>query len=313
MNEKRYKPIEVGENTVSFEAEGQRHEFPRVRLPQGFVDWVIEGRHAMYDLLEGKSHASFFGSHLPVVVTFSRDTSFPFNTGNKGVGLSPLPEKIDDYIELYKDTFRASTELPWEESLPMRLGAVRKFIGGADVSDEVLLSLEIFEKTTFANLCDFPIATLHYTGDGPIYRSYQINAVVQIVSPEHPAYGFAHMSRQLFEYDDFHITQTQFPYAYVFYPVEVKDKTPFPRRDAPPRAEMPREWSDMSLVWEEEVLAQLARAPGFVQKFIIRATEDYARQQGYAAVNLDMFKAVRARYMEQRGKSGARPVSDLPA
>lgn len=313
MSENRYREIEVQEQTVAFAADGRRHEFPRVRLPGDFLDWVIEGRRAMYDLLEGKAHAPFFGSHLPVVVTFSRESAFPFNTGNKGVGLSPVPERIDDYIDLYLETFRASTELPWEESLPMRLDAVRRFIGSKDVSDEVLLSLEIFEKTTFANLCDYPIATLHYTGDGPVYRSYQINAVVQIVPPEHPVYRFAHMSRRLFEFDDFHITQTRFPYAYAFYPVEVKNKTPFPRRDAPPKAEMPREWSDMSLVWEEEVLAQLARAPAFVQKFIIRVTEEYARQQGYAAVNLEMFNAVRARYMERKGKAAARPASNLPA
>ena len=54
--------------------------------------------------------------------------------------------------------------------------------------------------------------------------------VVEILSPEHPAYRFAFLNRRLFEYDRFHITQTRFPYAYRFHPVGVRDKTPFARR-----------------------------------------------------------------------------------
>ncbi len=225
-----FKPIEVSPSEVAFRADGKRHAFSRVRLPESFMEWMLEGRRAMYDRLEGKGSASFFGTHLPVVVTWCRHEPFPFNSGNKGVGLVPVADKLAQYSDLYEHTFESCRDIPWQESLPQRLAAVRRLLSEGDVSDRMLASLEIFEKRTFGNICDFPIATLHYTGSGPVYRSFQINTVVEVVPMGEPAHRFAFWSRRLFEYDSFHITQTKFPYAYVFHPVEVRDKTP-KRRD----------------------------------------------------------------------------------
>lgn len=298
MTEAGYKQIDIQENQLSFEADGKTHTFSRTRLPKEFKDWMIDGRRAMYEMLEGnEGHAGFFGTHLPVVVTHSRHDPMPFNTGNKGVGLIPVPEKIDDYCKRYQETFETYAHQPWEESLKGRLDCVREFINGDAVSDEVLITLEIFERTTFANLCDYPVATLHFTGEGPVYKSYQINAVVQVVNEEHPIYQFAFLSRQLFEYDTFHITQTQFPYAYVFYPVEVSNKTPFPRREGLEGFQIPKEWSHMDLNWDKDVLEQLIRAPAMIQQYIIKVTEEYARTNGHSTVNLPMFNAIRSRYM----------------
>lgn len=299
MNSLRYKQITVRDEALSFEQNGEPLTFQRARLPKEFLDWVIEGRHAMYDLLEGnKPKATFFSSHLPVMVTYSRNNPIPFNTSNKGVGLLPLPHRLDGYCEQYQQTFENVAHEPWEKNLSRRLECVRNFTGSADVSDEALVTLEIFEQQSFANLCDYPVATLHYAGDGPVYRSFQINAVVQIAEPEHPVYNFAYLSRQLFEYDDFHITQTQFPYAYIFYPVEVRDKTPFPRRIGLGDQPKPREWAEMTMIWDKDVLEQLIRAPSVIQKFIVKVTEEYARTHGHVEVNLPMFNAVRTRYMK---------------
>lgn len=310
--QQRFTGIDVRESDLGYTHGGNTHTYPRERLPPEFTQWMIEGRRAMYDLLEGNASAPFFGSHLPVVVTYNRDGGFPFNTGNKGVGLMPLPEKVDDYSDLYEETYMRCHDMPWEESLPHRLKAVRGFIESEDVSDEALVSLEIFEKTTFANLAANPIATLHFTGDGPMYRSYQINAVVQVVPPEHPVYRFTVLSRQLFEFDDFHITQTQFPYAYIFYPVQVVDKTPYAREAAEMTKAVPKAWADMTLVWEESVLRQLRRAPSVIQKFIIKATEEFARENGKSGINEEMFHAVRARYMN-RSKNRAGAAAKCPA
>lgn len=300
MEQEHYKIIATDGPNLSFDAGETHYSFQQVSLPPAFMDWVIDGRKAMYDLLEGKGSAPFFSSHLPVAVTYSRNASFPFNTGNKGVGLLPVADRIEDYCRLYLDTIRDCRGIPWEESLPKRVGAVRSFINGGDISNQALISLEIFEKTTFANLSDFPLATLHYTGDGPVYRSFQINTVVQILPPEHPVYRFAYLSRNLFEFDNFHITQTKFPYAYLFYPVEVRDKTPFPRRDEESPPAPATQWDEMTLLWDEPVLAQLARAPSFVQKFIVKVTEEYARKEGRNRVDLEMFNAIRAKYERRK-------------
>lgn len=226
----RPKSLDVTAEQVAFTDGGRRYAFERIELPESFLGWLLEGRRAMFDQLEGRGTAPFFGTHLPVVVTKNRGEAFPFNTGNKGVGPVPAVPKVSQYCALYEETFARCQALDWEESLPLRLAAVRRFIDGDDVSSLALASLEIFEKTTFRNLCDFPLATLHYTGSGPVYKSFQVNAVVEILTPEEPYYRFAFWSRRLFEYDSFHITQTMFPYAYLFHPVEVREKTPRPRR-----------------------------------------------------------------------------------
>ncbi len=225
-----FKKIAVGDGELSFTAGGQRHAFPRAALPAAFIEWMIAARRAMYEDLKGHGTAEFFAAHLPVVVTWCRNQPIPFNTGNKGVGILPVDGKLGHYADLYQGCFERTRAAPREESLPLRLEAVRRLVSGPDVSDRALITLEIFEKQTFANLSDFPVATLHYTDVGPIYRSFQIDAVVEILPPEHPAYRFAFLSRQLFEQDPFHITQTEFPYAYLFHPTQVRNKTPYRRR-----------------------------------------------------------------------------------
>ena len=224
-----FRNIEVRATELAFTADGRRHAFPRATLPAPFLEWMIAARRAMYDRLEGHGGAEFFAAHLPVVVTCSRNRPMPFNTGNKGVGLLPVDGRVAGYADLFRETFERSRDLPPEESLPRRLDAVRRLVTAGEVSDRGLVTLEIFEQQTFANLCDYPIATLHYTDVGPVYRSFQIDAVVEILTPEHPVYRFAFWSRRLFEHDPFHITQTRFPYAYLFHPSEVRDKTPFAR------------------------------------------------------------------------------------
>ncbi len=225
-----FKTIEVGAGELAFTADGRRHAFPRATLPAAFMEWMIEARRSMYGDLERRGTAGFFAAHLPVVVTWRRHRPIPFNTGNKGVGVVPVEDKLGYWADLYEDCFEQTRAAPREESLPLRLEVVRNFVSGKDVSDRGLITLEIFEQQTFANLSDFPLATLHYTDVGPVYRSFQIDTVVEILTPEHPAYRFAFLSRQLFEQDTFHITQTEFPYAYLFHPTRVRDKTPFPRR-----------------------------------------------------------------------------------
>ncbi len=214
---------------LAFEVDGRHYGFERMRLPADFMEWVIAGRRAMYARLAGDGTAPFFSSHLPVVVTYNRGEVIPFNTGNKGVGLLPVEDALERYCDLLRDTFEQTRGVPASESLPERLAAAWAPFADGAMSDRALITLEIFEKRTFRNLCDYPVATLHYTDQGPVYKSFQIDAVVEILTPERPAYRFAYLSRQLFEMDTFHITQTRFPFAYLFHPVRVQEKTPVRR------------------------------------------------------------------------------------
>lgn len=226
MDQPKFTKIDVQDSQLSFMKDGELRTFPRVELPDAFMEWLIAGRRALYDLLDGKGTAPWHAAHLPVVVTQDLQAPIPFNTGNKGVGVLPFEEHIKQYGDHLEEVLEDTRGAPGKETLSRRLAAVRKPLEAGHISNKSLITLEIFERSTYRNLCEYPVASLHYTGEGPVFISFQIDAVVEILTPEHPAYRYAFLSRQLFEYDPFHITQIHFPYAYLFHPVAVRDKTP---------------------------------------------------------------------------------------
>jgi len=70
------------------------------------------------------------------------------------------------------------------------------------------------------------MAAVLWTGDSPIFVSFQVNCVVEVITPEHPRYRFSWAMRRLFEYEPFHVVQTMFPYSYTFWVYDWKEKTP---------------------------------------------------------------------------------------
>jgi len=86
--------------------------------------------------------------------------------------------------------------------------------------------LEIFEGTTLRNLMERPLASVLWTGNSPVFVSFQVDCVVELITPEHPRYRFSWAMRRLFEYEPFHVVQTMFPYAYTFWVCDWRDKTP---------------------------------------------------------------------------------------
>ncbi len=87
-------------------------------------------------------------------------------------------------------------------------------------------SLEIFEGQTFKNIQNDPRVALLFTGGGPEYLSFQLNCAAEILGAGHPVYEFLRLSRLLFEFEQFHIAQPKYPYAYQFWVCEIKEKTP---------------------------------------------------------------------------------------
>ena len=132
---------------------------PVIPLPNKFVEWIEQGRRSMYDKLQGKGQPGFFTSHLPVMVTQSAGQAFPFNCSNKGVGYLPKPQYLTEYIQLFRDTIESTKGRSWQESMTERIKAVSSFYFDREKIDfRALSSLEIFEKTTFANLARNPMA-----------------------------------------------------------------------------------------------------------------------------------------------------------
>ena len=279
---------------------------PMESLPERYVEWIEQGRKAMYDKLLGKGNPAFFTSHLPVMITQSRGQSFPFNCGNKGVGFLPKAEFLGEFVDLFKETMERTRGRPWQESLRERIVAVSSFYFNRDKIDfRSLSSLEIFEKTTFRNLTDQPLAALHYTGNAPDYISFQVNAAVEIIGPDDPRHEFVKLARVMFEYDSFHIAQHQFPYAYVFWISSIHDKTPF--RVPEKGGKVVTLPSKGGMQWDADAIESINRAPGMIRQFITEQIEKYAKERGYGAITMDLMKEARE-VLERPPKDGDAPA-----
>lgn len=208
------------------------HKFSGIPLPKPFLIWQSQARLEAFKKME-KNHSGAvrtMPAHLPVLATFG-EGDFPVNLTTRGIGLLPKSEVIKEITNDLESIIRDTQGKPWPETLPQRLTAIRKFYENLDLFDETRLGgLEIFEGQTLKNLKSNSRAALLYTGAAPAYASYQFNGVVQLINQDDPCYRFLLAARELFAQDAFHIHQIYYPYGYLFYPVEIKDKTPFPRR-----------------------------------------------------------------------------------
>lgn len=302
--------VRVGENGLQVDLESGPVSLPMETLPERYVEWIEQGRKAMYDKLMGKGNPAFFTSHLPVMITQSLGQPFPFNCGNKGVGFLPKPEYLREFVDLFKETIERTRGRPWQESLKERIAAVSSFyFDRSKIDYRALSSLEIFEKTTFRNLMRTPLAALHYTGNAPDYISFQVNAAVEVIGPEDPRHEFVKLARVMFEYDSFHIAQHEFPYAYVFWISSIHDKTPF--RVPEKGGKIVTLPSKGGMQWDPNAIESINRAPGMIRQFITEQIEKYAKQRGFTEITMDLMKE--AREVLERPPKDGEATKDAPA
>lgn len=201
---------------------------PLTGLPEAFVRWQIEARRALFS-----GHAATidrtrrFQAHLPVLVTRREDRIFPFHTANKGTGLLPADQWLSSYTEQFKGLLKKRGGDVWRETLKERIAATDSLYATPERLDlRCLGSLEIFQGQSYQNVLRDPRVSLHYTGEGPDYVSFQVNAVAEVVGPGDARYEFLYWARQLFEHDSFHVRQPAYRSGYVFWVGEVFDKSP---------------------------------------------------------------------------------------
>lgn len=203
-----------------------------LKFPNNFLEWQMVTRQIMFKMLKnhGASGIKMQPGHLPVMATWSKG-SFPVNLATRGMGLVPKEDLLDKFSSLFENTKKDTAEISLEQSLPKRLEVLEEFYNNTENFDESILGgLEIFEGQTAKNLKNRPLASLIFTGTPPKYPSYQFNGVVNRVENGNPYYRFLLAARELFATDTFHIHQIRYPFGYIFHVVEIKDKTPYPKR-----------------------------------------------------------------------------------
>lgn len=296
-------PIRVEDGSIVVPLSDGPIRLPSVSAPPELSDWLDEGRRSMYESLVEPTAGppSFFAQHLPMVVSYNPDNVFPFTCGNKGVGYLPLSEHLEHFIHRYRDTIEACKGKPWQESLSKRVGVASEFNLTPELIDRrCLVSLEIFERQTFKNLSQTPLASLLFTGHSPSFTSFQVNCAVEIIRAGDPRYTFITLARTMFEFDDFHITQQNFPYAYVFWISECVSKTPFRRAGAMDDRAAGHAGEELGMPWDDDALASLSRAPGMIQGHIRGLIEAYASERGFATVSLELVQEAKRNLMDGR-------------
>ena len=221
--------VKAEDGVVRLDLQGSVREFELKELPEGFVRWQLDYKHSIYDAIERDEYIAFNAGHLPVVGTWESESIVP-NLANKGVGFTPKDEYIDHYLKLVEDAVEQISALPphaVNETRDLRINTAREFYKHPEHVDWRRLGLlEIFEGGTFRNLSENPLASVLWTGNSPVFVSYQVDCAVEIITPEDPRYRFSWAMRRLFEYEPFHVVQTMYPYSYCFWVIGYKDKTP---------------------------------------------------------------------------------------
>ena len=280
--------IVLGERDMAVELATGTRQLPVASLPDKCIDWIEQGRRGMYNRLLQKEAPEFFSAHLPVVITQAKEGEFPFNCSNKGIGYVPRQERLSEYIDLFQETLHNTRGKPWQESMAARIEAMSQFYFDRDAVDyRAMTGLEIFARQTYQNLEQTPLAALHFTGCAPEYMSFQLNCAVEVIAEDDPRHTFVLLARTMFEYDDFHIVQPQYPFAYIFWISEVVDKTP---RQVPTEKEVSVHGG---MRWSPEASQAVERAPGMIQQFIREQIEQYAADKGVEEIGLQLVQEAR--------------------
>lgn len=215
--------------TGASDGSGGAREFAVTELPEQFVSWQLAYKRRIYDMIEKDEYVRFNAGHLPVVGTWSGNRTVP-NLANKGVGFTPKDEYLDHCVGKVEAAVEQIVKLPphaVDETRALRIATAREFYAHPEHIDWRRLGLlEIFEGDTYRNLTRHPFASVLWTGDSPVFVSFQVDCIVEIITTEDPRYRFSWAMRRLFEYEPFHVVQTMFPYAYTFWVYDWHDKTP---------------------------------------------------------------------------------------
>ncbi len=221
--------VVVSDGLARVRTNGKVQEYQVKELPESFIRWQLDYKERVYDAIEHDRYVAFNAGHLPVVGTWDIESAFP-NLANKGVGFTPKDEFIEHYLKLVEGAVAEIEQLPphaVDDTRRLRIATARAFYSHPEHIDWRRLGLlEIFEGSTYRNLSRNPMAAVLWTGDSPIFVSFQVNCVVEVITPEHPRYRFSWAMRRLFEYEPFHVVQTMFPYSYTFWVYDWKEKTP---------------------------------------------------------------------------------------
>src|SRR5690606_7409819 len=113
------------------------------------------------------------------------------------------------------------------ETRDLRIRTAREFYSHPEHIDWRRIGLlEIFEGSTLRNLAANPFASVPWTGNSPVFVSFQADCIVEIIEPGDRRYRFCWGMRRLFRSEPFHVVQRRSPCSYRFWACDYKTRTP---------------------------------------------------------------------------------------
>jgi hypothetical protein len=223
----RFPQIARDGHVLLVRVNGHQKRFQQVPLPVPFIDWQIAERKQMFQYLKNKKNPVFFAPHLPTLITLSgKDIEFGVNAASKGVGLVPIDDEIHAITMKMVNVVKTLNHTDPSSVLQPRLDAAMLLYGNAEKINRFCLGgLEIFETQSFLNIMNDPRVSLFFVGGAPLYKSYQINCIAEIIEPSHIFYQFVSAMRNLFEQEKFHYQQPRYPFAIRYHVINVLDKS----------------------------------------------------------------------------------------
>lgn len=220
------------ENIVRAKVEDEWQEFKLIELPDKFMRWNVERRLEMIKNLKEGKPPGLAGPHNAMVASYGDkrdDTRFRINNAVKGMGFLPRREKLDEIINLLKDTINK----PMKEKLEILENLYKKADEIFDKTKQISLELYAspdFETHTFINEMINPAVSIVFL-DIP---SFEIKAIAHLLCPDDPK--LSDYEKKVVEYanlvhDYFHGPFDKKFTAVIYYVIEVFDNSPG-RKDA---------------------------------------------------------------------------------
>jgi hypothetical protein len=194
-------------------------------LYEGLAE-VVEGEGTDIERLQ-----KIYNSTLmkPTLCTFNFENPFPVNSCTKIARLTLTDEAIDDSIEDIEGKLLALQGMPFQETIVDRIDLYREvFLDDAKIDRFRLGVMEIYGDNTYYNVQKDPRVSMtmywrnQESGDS---RSYQVNAIAEIVEPGTPFFRYMRVLRSLFSSQFVETRRGEYVAAYKLWISELHDKS----------------------------------------------------------------------------------------
>ncbi len=215
------------EGIIRAKVDGEWQEFKIRELPDDFMKWNIQRRLEALDMWAKGQMPPLSGPHNGILATYGvrrLDTQFKINNAVKGFGFLPKEGKLDEVLNLLKET--------WDSSIDVKLRVLRSLYEKADeyfdrtkqVSLELYTTPE-FETGSFLNMMANPGVSIVFL-DIP---SYEVKAIAQLLHPDNP--NLTPYEKKVVEYvntvhDYIHGRSPRKSIVCIFHVIEVFDNSP---------------------------------------------------------------------------------------